>query len=126
MSCCACPATPFLLDWYPGDTAAVRATFAQADGTPYDLTLAQPRLIVASSDEAGATTLWDLTLADGAILLDVAGGIAVFSPGSTRSAALAGGRTYPARLVLTTADGEVLSLRPGYLQTYQPVPAPAA
>lgn len=130
MSCCPYASSallePFRLEWYVGDTAAVQATLRRSDGTPYPLRLAQPRLIVAESDEPGAALLWDLTLADGAILLDVTGGVVVFSPGPQRSSLLAPARTYPARIALTTAAGEIMSLRPGYLITYPAVPMVAA
>jgi hypothetical protein len=124
--CCPESADPFELFWYPGDTTSIRVTLIKADGTPYPLAGCGLRFVVAAGEEPGAEVLWDLTPADGTLILDAAGGIGLLSPGPTRSAALAYRRTYPALLSITTADGELLRLAPGYLLTYPAVPTPAA
>jgi hypothetical protein len=130
VSCLCCIAgaePPFTLFWYPGDTASIRVSLLQSDGvTPFDLTDSEVSFFVAADDQPGAALLWDLTATDGSLILDAPGGVALLSPGATRSAALAFGKTYPARLELVTEDGELVSLRPGYLVTYPAVPVPAS
>jgi hypothetical protein len=130
VSCLCCIAgaePPFTLFWYPGDTASIRVSLLQSDGvTPFDLTDSQVSFFVAADDQPGAELLWELTSSDGTLILDAEGGIAILTPGATRSAALDFKKTYPARIQLLTADGETLNLRPGNLITYPPVPAPAA
>ncbi len=119
MSCNATLAVgqPFTLAWYPGDTASLRVRLTRADGLPFDLSDCGVHCIVTADDSATAERLWDFGPDAGTAILDAAGGEAIITPDAASSAALAAALTYPAVIVLRTADGERLTFGPGYIQT---------
>lgn len=126
---CACtlsPSASFELSWYPGDTASIQVAVVRSNGEPYPLADTSLRFLVAATDQPGAEVLWDLGPEDASTaILDADAGLALITPGEERSLALAPHRTYPALAILTTADGQRLTLKPGYLVTPALIPAPA-
>lgn len=126
MSClCLQPSAPFALRWQPGDTVSIRAELRWADGSAIDLTGCTCAFYVAATDAADSALLWQIDDEDGLAILAPTTGSILLTPGSVASAALANAKTYPARLVLTTADGERLTFGPGYVETGPAFPFPA-
>jgi hypothetical protein len=100
----------FSLIYYVGDTVGIAATVT-LDGAAYNLTGCSLRFTAEHADEV----LWDRTIGDGISILSLSGGTALITPTLAQSQALAKGRNYTARAILTDAAGSIITTATGNL-----------